>query len=520
MKRKIIIMAAAMMLTAGAVAGMTGENDVQAKSKKVAISKKNFPDKVFRELVKVNYDKNKDNKLSVKEIKKATSFGTGSRKKSVKIRKSKYSKYQKKYIKDIKSFKGITKLTNLKRFVANDTTVKTVNFSKNKKLTEIEMTDGSLQKLDLNKNKKLKYLYLQYNQLTSLKINKCKKLVDVDLTGHMVKKLKIYYNKKTEVRGEKYYAPFKSTKIKTSFADLNEDGSLDANGNYCIYEWSSDYTRCVKKSLNGSNLTSVNIPLDAAAQRTAKTMQKIGAQWQDAQGNFYFVADKDGSLVNKTVSYIYKVNTQGTIVQTVNVNDWIDYKDSYGNHYAISLLGQKNGVAVLKMITGDELATCILYFDMNKMAVTKQVECNFSPTATEGDTVVGLTSGADSLADTEVIVSKISKGEMVELENKNKIEFVRVSANHQMRIPNREYFKGISVTVNNNYVYLITGEGVFKAKLAADKFTQVYGIGKIAGMRNAESQYTMTMKNEKEMYLLMKNEKDEKISYSLSYNKI
>lgn len=48
------------MLTAGVVAG---SNEAEAKApKKIAINKKNFPDQVFRELVKSNYDKNKDKK--------------------------------------------------------------------------------------------------------------------------------------------------------------------------------------------------------------------------------------------------------------------------------------------------------------------------------------------------------------------------------------------------------------------------------------------------------------------------
>ena len=61
MKKQILFAATALMLTAGVVAG---SNESAAKApKKIAINKKNFPDQVFRELVKSNYDKNKDKKL-------------------------------------------------------------------------------------------------------------------------------------------------------------------------------------------------------------------------------------------------------------------------------------------------------------------------------------------------------------------------------------------------------------------------------------------------------------------------
>lgn len=521
MRKQIIIMAAALMLTAGVVSGTKDSNEVQAASKKVAINKKNFPDKVFRELVRVNYDKNKDKKLSKKEIKKATSFGTASRKKSVKIKKSKYGKYQKKYIKDIKSFKGITKLTNLKTFIANETSVKTVNFKKNKKLSRLEMTNGSLQKLDLNSNKKLKYLYLEYNQLTSLKLNKCKKLVDVDLTGHMVKKLKIYYNKKTEVKGETYYKPFTSKKVKTSFADLNEGGNLDANGNYCIYEWNVDYTACVKKTFNGTAVTSRNIVLNTATKNTATAVQNITAQWQDAQGNFYFVADRDGALVKETTAYIYKVNPQGSIVKKVVVNDWMNFEAFYEKDYHLSLLNQKNGVALLKVINDSEIDFGVLYLDMNKMVVTRQVKCRFEPCAIEGDIIAGfgMSEWEDDVLGSEVFVSKIPAGEVVKLDSGNSISVSTVASDHRMLIENRARFAGESLAIRNNYVYLINNKGFYKAKLTDNKFTQVYGIGKIAGLRNRELDYTMIMKNEKEMYMLFET-RDENPRYSLSYNKI
>ena len=512
MRKQCFITAAAIMMAVGAICG-AGEKESQAAT--VAISKKNFPDKVFRELVKVNYDKNKDGKLSAKEIKKAKKFGSSSCKNKVKIKPSKYAKYQKKYVKDIKSFKGVGKLTALRKFVANGTSVKTVNFKKNKNLIYLEMTDGKLQKLDLNKNKKLKYLYLEYNQLTSLKINKCKKLVDVDLTGHMVKKLKIFHNKKTKVQGEEYYKPYNATKINASILSPS-GGALDVNGNYCIYEWNEDYSACVKKTLNGTSLDSVAINLNADTLKKTKEMQNITAQWQDAKGNFYFVADKDGDMLVKTVNYLYKVNAGGAIEKEIVLNDQIDFSENYNNRYNLYFMNQSGDVAALKMTTGNSDIFGILYFDMNLMKVTKQVECSFEPYATEGTTVVG------STAQYEAVVSKIPEGEVTELENGGMVEVCTLAASHRISILDAmrpgdidESIKPYSLQIKNNYVYLITNKGFFKAKLTAKSFTQLYGIGKIPGIQSLESSYCMTIKSEKEIVLLFADKGEEKVSYRL-----
>ena len=98
MKKQFILAATALMMAVGIAGGV----EAQAASKTVAINKKNFPDLVFRELVRANYDKNKDKKLSASEIKRAKKFGSSSCKNTVKIKTSKYGKYTKKYIRDRK----------------------------------------------------------------------------------------------------------------------------------------------------------------------------------------------------------------------------------------------------------------------------------------------------------------------------------------------------------------------------------------------------------------------------------
>ncbi len=514
MKKQIVTAMAVMTLAAGFAAGVNG-NEAEA-AKKISINKKNFPDQIFREMVKANYDKNKDKKLSAGEIKKAKKFGTSSCKTVIKIKKSKYGKYEKKYVSDIKNFKGIEKLTNLQKFVANGTSVKTVNFKKNKNLTYLEMTDGNLTKLDLNKNKKLKYVYLEYNKLTTLKMNKCKKLLVVNLTGHMVKKVKIDRNKKTKVYGENYYTPYSATKVKGDFANLNQCGQIDGDGTFCVYEWSADHSSCVRKTVSGSTMLSQPVALDAGAVEKSKTMQKITAQWKDAQGNFYFLADKDGDMVAKTGYYLYKVNSQGKIESELNINEQKTSILKTMDKYNMYLLNQGDGTAVFGLTNSSQNA--VMQVDLSKMMVTGQAVCSFIPRSADGDVVIG----ADCTPAEKVYVSKMVFQKTEKLENGNEMRICELSDGHEIQIPLRHY--GIDypsdVRIYNNYVYVISGEGFFKAKLTANKFTQLYGVSKLSGMQDTQAEFTLSIKNEKEIYLMTEKKDEESVSYSLQACKI
>ncbi len=512
MKKQFILAATALMMAVG-IAGGVSNQEAQAASKTVAINKKNFPDLVFRELVRANYDKNKDKKLSASEIKRAKKFGSSSCKNTVKIKTSKYGKYTKKYIRDIKKFKGIEKLTNLQKFIANETPVKTMNLKKNKKLTYLEMTDGKLQKLDLNSNKKLKYVYLGYNQLTSLKMNKCKKLLRVDLTGHMVKKLKIDRNKKTIVIGEEYYVPYKATKVKAGLTNLNNGGMIDASGNYCVYEWAADNSSCVKKTLNGKAMNSSFVALDGNTVAKAKEMQKITAQWQDAQGNFYFLADKDGNMVEQTVYYLYKVNPQGGIEKEVVINDQIIVND-YGKSFSMNYLGQGNGLIILG-VTSKNSKDGVVYFDTGSMKAVKQAICNFTPQTAENDVIAG-----KRYYDDEIVVSKMVAGTKQELEDGTEIEVCNLGSGHEMEVPLRYEDDPFAIRIYNNYLYLISGEGFYKAKLTATKFKQLYGISKLSHMQDVGVKFMLTMKNEKEIYFITEKTEDEKTSYTFQIGTI
>lgn len=513
MKKQLVVAVTAMMLTAG-LASVSNSTEAKA-AKTIAINKKNFPDQIFRELVKSNYDKNKDNKLSTGEIRKAKKFGTSSCKKTVKIKKSKYGKYEKKYIRDIKNFKGIEKLTSLQKFVANETTVKTINVKKNKNLTYLEMTDGSLQKLNLNSNSKLKYVYLAYNKLTSLKMNKCKKLLQVDLTGHMVKKLKINRNKKTKVYGEEYYTPYSATQIKETWGELNKGGQIDGDGSFCIYVWAADHSSCIRKTVNGTAMSSQPVALDAAAVTKAKGMQKITAQWKDAQGNFYFLADKDGDMVAKTVYYLYKVNAQGSIEAELNLKDQMISDMGYADRFSMDLLDQSSGTAILGIQSS--ASNGVIYVDLNRMAIVKQAACRFIPKTAEGDVIAGFSDYGSYVTVSKMVASKTET-----LENGAEIQRCELSDGHTMKVPRRDSWNDYpsAIQIRNNQLYLISGEGFFKAKLTANKFTQLYGISRLSGMQETDVDFALTVKNEKEIYLMAEKTEDEKTTNRLQVCKI
>ena len=513
MKKQLVMALTAMVLTAG-FATVSGNTESQA-AKKIAINKKNFPDQIFRELVKSNYDKNKDQKLSASEIRKAKKFGTSSCKISVKIKKTKYGKYERKYIEDIKNFKGVEKLTSLQKFVANKTTVKTINLKKNTNLTYLEMTDGSLQKLDLNSNSKLKYVYLEYNKLTSLKINKCKKLLTVDLTGHMVKKLKINRNKKTKVYGEEYYTPYSATQIKETFGELSKGGQIDSDGSFCVYVWAADHSSCMRKTVNGTAMSNQPVPLDAAAVAKAKEMQKITAQWKDAQGNFYFLADKDGDMVAKTMYYLFKVNAQGNIVAEMSLRDQMVPDMGYSDRLSMDLLNQNDGTAILGLQSS--AYNGVIYVDLNKMAVVKQAVCRFVPKTAEGDVIAGFSEYGSSVTVAKMVVSKTET-----LENGAEVQCCELLDGHTMSIPLRNTWNNYpsAIQIRDNQIYLISGEGFFKAKLTAKKFTQLYGISKMSGMQETGVDFALTVKSEKEIYLMAGKTEDEKTTNCLQVCKI
>lgn len=180
----------------------------------VEINTSKFPDKYFRKYVSKKYDKNKDNVLDKKEIKKATRF---------------YWDYD--YSSKIASLKGIEYLTSLetiKKHSLQVTKIKTMDLRKLTKLEEIVWTGDNVKKVKLGKkNKKLYYvnykfgglksislspnireLQLGSNCLTKINVSKCKKLWKCSLFDNKLEKLNVKKNKKL------YWLDVSETRLK------------------------------------------------------------------------------------------------------------------------------------------------------------------------------------------------------------------------------------------------------------------------------------------------------------------
>ena len=134
-----------------------------ASGKTVAIDRKNFPDKVFRAYVSENFDKNKDGKLSSKEISKA---------RFISLLGDDVAK--------IGNLKGIEHFTALKELVASCTSVKTLDLRKNTALTILDASCcPNLKTLKITGLKKLKRVDVTSGKLASLDISGCTKLLSV-----------------------------------------------------------------------------------------------------------------------------------------------------------------------------------------------------------------------------------------------------------------------------------------------------------------------------------------------------
>ena len=122
----------------------------------LAINKKNFPDENFRSALIKNYDKNKDNKLSSKELKAI--------KKLVILAYGESSYSEKNFFYGVENLKGLEKLTSL---------------------TEVEIYDNSTtKKLDVSKLKSLKVLRIAYcKEISSLNVKGLTSLKTLSVTG-------------------------------------------------------------------------------------------------------------------------------------------------------------------------------------------------------------------------------------------------------------------------------------------------------------------------------------------------
>ena len=164
-----------------------------AQAKSIKLDKKNFPCKDIRTYAKKHYDKNKDGKLSEKELKKATKFTDkitfiNSAKELKCLTKLKYlQEIDRLWLKNNKSIQELAKLKKLKRLAVIDISggvkngdyvgkkLTKVNLKAFKNLREVNL-DAPIKKLDVSRNGKLTSISLSGTKIKKISLKKMKNL--------------------------------------------------------------------------------------------------------------------------------------------------------------------------------------------------------------------------------------------------------------------------------------------------------------------------------------------------------
>ena len=186
----------------------------------VEINDTNFEDEIFRNYVKDNFDKDKDNYLSQDELNKV---------KNIYI-----------YGQSVSSLKGIEYFKNLTKLYCYENKLRSLDLRENTKLIELDCNKNKLTKLDISKNKNLTILNCISNKLTSLDVRENTKLIDLFCSYNKLTKLDISKNKN----------------LTKFYCDHNKLTSLDISKNKNLTNLRCDNNKLRSLDLrNNTNLT-------------------------------------------------------------------------------------------------------------------------------------------------------------------------------------------------------------------------------------------------------------------------
>lgn len=143
--------------------------EAQTRASSVKIDSVHFPDKVFREYVKKQFDTDKNGTLSSGEIKTAT---------VIEIQEE-----------DLKSVKGIEYFSELQQVTGHADELKTVDLRKNKKLRLISFAGSGIEEIKVEGLAKLDQLTLGGNPITELNLNGLTSLRILDVTFCNIREL-------------------------------------------------------------------------------------------------------------------------------------------------------------------------------------------------------------------------------------------------------------------------------------------------------------------------------------------
>jgi len=218
---------------------MIEDENSYARIASIAINSTNFPDSVFREYVKENFDSNGDNALSESERNAVTGIDVNY-----------YS---------IKNIQGIEFFSNLESLKCYNSSLTSIDVSKNTKLTSLNCESNNLTSIDVSKNAALTELNCSSNNLTSIDVSKNAALTSLecdfnDLTSIDISKntalssLYCWDNNLTSIDVSKNTA---LTSLNCSYNNLT---SIDVSKN----------TKLAGLSFYGNNLTSIDISKNTA----------------------------------------------------------------------------------------------------------------------------------------------------------------------------------------------------------------------------------------------------------------
>ncbi len=337
------------VFSGAAVTGIVQETTVYAAAD-VAINAENFPDKNFRKYVSDNVDKDKNGKLSEKEISACKKIDCRG--------------------KDILSLKGIEFFTGLKDLNCLGNNLSTLDLSKNVSLDSLNCEVNVLTKLDVSKNVALEYLYCTGNELKTLDISKNVALKDLRCSGNELSNLDVSKNKKLEIlycygNKLKKLDVRNNTALEELHCIMNDISELDVSKNAALKSMSISTNALtsldVSKNKSLTGVDSENQYKDVTCKNGEIILSDMDPAIKPANiTNLKGATLSGGKFVNitgNTITYDYKIGYKNQKMNvTLNVkgvkkngwkkegNGWKYYKDNKaytGWHWMTSKEGEK-----------------------------------------------------------------------------------------------------------------------------------------------------------------------------------
>lgn len=170
------------------------------------INEDNFPDENFRNYIKENIDKDKNNLLHQSELMAVTQINLEN--------------------KNISDLKGIEYFPSLKHLNCSNNNLEYINLNNNSKLYTLDCSFNKLEKLDISMNTQLHTLYCNSNSLLTLNTTNNTELVALNCSNNQIYDLDLFENRKL------YSLKCASNRLENLFLSLNQAlNEIDCSSN-------------------------------------------------------------------------------------------------------------------------------------------------------------------------------------------------------------------------------------------------------------------------------------------------